>query len=107
MDTDPYQNGGRTWDDEPPVDSRVGEQPEEQPVRDRSMSATEFLDKTELFQLTGFARAPAQAAWLAAEGIPHKVDGKRVIVCRIHARAWVEGKPLTVSSGEFNWSSVK
>jgi hypothetical protein len=62
------------------------------------MNLGEFLDKAELHQLTGFARAKAQAAWLTAEGIPYKLDGRRVIVCRVHSRAWIEGKPLAVSS---------
>jgi len=71
------------------------------------MSQGEFLDKPELHQLTGYARAKAQAAWLRAEGIPFKQNGAGLVVCRIHARNWVEGKPAVVSSGDFNWSSVK
>ena len=71
------------------------------------MSQGEFLDKPELHQLTGYARAKAQVAWLRAEGIPFKENGRGIVVLRIHARAWVEGKPLAVSSGDFNWSSVK
>lgn len=64
------------------------------------MSEPEFLDAAELHQLTGYARPKAQAAWLHARGIPHRVDGRRVIVCRVHARAWVEGRPLAVPSCE-------
>lgn len=67
----------------------------------------EFLDKAELHQLTGFARVKAQAGWLAAKGIPHRVDGSRVIVCRTDAREWVQGKPLVVSSGGPNWAAVR
>ena len=48
------------------------------------MSDGEFLSKAELHQLTGAARASAQAAWLKAEGIPHQLRDKRVIVCRVH-----------------------
>lgn len=59
------------------------------------MSDTEFLKPGELHDLTGFARAAEQEAWLAERGIPHRRDGKRVIVCRVHARAWVEGRPVT------------
>lgn len=69
--------------------------------------AGEFLDKGELHQLTGFARVKAQAAWLASRGIPHRLDGSRVIVCRTDAREWVQGKPLNVSSGEPNWATVR
>jgi hypothetical protein len=65
----------------------------------------EFLDKTELHQLTGAARAPAQAAWLKTEGIPHKVDGKRVIVLWRHVTAWVEGRPVVSSNGP-NWKAM-
>jgi hypothetical protein len=71
------------------------------------MPDREFLDKPELHQLTGFARVNAQAAWLKAEGIPFKSNGRGLVVLRTHARAWVEGKPLAVSSGVPNWSSVK
>lgn len=71
------------------------------------MTQGEFLDAAELHQLTGYARTKAQATWLRAEGIPFKSNGKGLVVCRIHSRAWVEGKPLPVSSGDFNWASVK
>lgn len=71
------------------------------------MAAGEFLDAAELHQLTGYARAKAQARWLAAEGIPHKFNGKNVVVRRAHSQAWVEGKPVAVSSGGLNWSTVK
>jgi hypothetical protein len=71
------------------------------------VNQAEFLDRTEMHQLTGLARAKAQAAWLTAERIPHRVAGSRVIVCRVHARAWVEGKPMPVPSGGLNWSAVK
>jgi hypothetical protein len=72
------------------------------------MSQPEFLSTSELHQLTGYARAKAQAAWLRAEGIPFKANGKGLpVVRREHARAWVEGKPLPVPSGGLNWSAVK
>lgn len=69
------------------------------------MSDREFLDKSELHDLTGAARATAQAEWLKAEGIPHQLRDKRLIVCRIHVRAWAEGRPV-VSSGGPNWAAV-
>lgn len=68
------------------------------------MSEGEFLDATELHQLTGYARCKQQASWLAAEGVPHQVRGSRVIVCRVHARAWVEGKPQVVTSWQPDFS---
>lgn len=71
------------------------------------MPTGEFLSKPELHDLTGFARAKAQAGWLASRGIPYRLDGSRVIVCRCDAREWVQGKPLVVSSGVPNWASVR
>jgi hypothetical protein len=73
----------------------------------RGVSASEFLDKTELHHLTGAARAKAQAEWLRSKAIPHQVDGCRVIVCRGDVRDWVQGKAVAVSSGDFNWGSVR
>lgn len=69
------------------------------------MSSTEFLSAAELHDLTGFSRAAEQDEWLTAKGIPHRRDGKRVIVCRVHARAWVEGRAAVSSNGP-NWSAV-
>lgn len=63
------------------------------------MSESEFLSAQELHGLTGFARAGAQAAWLKEKGIAHRVDGKRVIVSRVHVHAWLEGRPVVQSSG--------
>lgn len=62
------------------------------------MSDDEFLKPAALHDLTGFARAAEQVDWLKERGIPHQRDGKRVIVCRIHARAWVEGRPAVASN---------
>lgn len=59
----------------------------------------EFLDATELHQLTGYARPKQQAGWLTGEGIPHRTNAKgRPVVRRAHAQAWIEGKPIVVSS---------
>lgn len=69
------------------------------------MSESEFLSAEELRQLTGRARVKAQAEWLHAEGIPFKRGGDGLVVCRIHIRSWVEGRPV-VSSGGLDWSTV-
>jgi anti-sigma factor RsiW len=65
----------------------------------------EFLDADELRVLTGFKPAAKQDAWLRDKGIPHRRDGKRLIVSRQHVRAWLEGR-LVVSSNGPNWSAV-
>ena len=70
-----------------------------------SESLGEFLEKPELRRLTGCAWATTQAAWLKGAGIPFKLVGKRLIVCRVHVRAWVEGRPVVSSNGP-NWSAV-
>jgi hypothetical protein len=67
---------------------------------------TEYLPHTELHQLTGYARPTAQARWLAEQGIPHRQDGRRIIVSRLHVQRWLEGK-ATPNSGGFNWAAVK
>jgi hypothetical protein len=55
----------------------------------------EFLDKSELQQLTGAARSKAQAAWLGAQGLPHRLVGGRLIVSRFQVRQWLEGAAPT------------
>ena len=60
---------------------------------------TEYLPPPELRDLTGCTSSAKQAAWLAAHGIPHRVDGKRVIVSREHVRAWLEGRTVVHSAG--------
>lgn len=65
----------------------------------------EFLEPPELHGLTGYARSNQQAAWLKEQGIPHRIDGRRVIVSREHVRAWLEGRNI-VSSG-LNLGMVK
>lgn len=69
------------------------------------MSDPEFLTPEELRNLTGHARAGAQDGWLAERGIPRQRDGARVIVSRVHVRAWLEGKPVVSSNGP-NWEAV-
>lgn len=70
-----------------------------------STSMTEYLNTTELHQLTGYARKTQQAEWLKGQCIPHKVDGTRVIVSRVHVQRWLEGKH-TVSSQGPNWAKI-
>jgi hypothetical protein len=67
----------------------------------------EFLDKPELHQLTGHARAVAQAEWLESHGIPHLLEGKRLVVSRVHVRARLEGKPLALSFVEPDLTCVR
>jgi hypothetical protein len=69
-------------------------------------SSSEFLNKEELRELTGAARAAAQARWLAEKGVAHRRDGSRVIVSRFHVRQWLEGKHVA-SGGGVNWASVR
>lgn len=66
---------------------------------------SEFLGPDELRALTGFKPAGKQSAWLTDRGIPHRKDGSRIIACRVHVRAWVEGRPVVSSNGP-NWSAV-
>ena len=49
---------------------------------------TEYLSSQELHQLTGYARATQQSAWLKFRGIPFKQDGARIIVSRVHVQSW-------------------
>lgn len=65
---------------------------------------TEYLSPTDLHDLTGYARPTQQARWLKDKGIAHRVDGKRVIVSRAHAREWLEGKH--VPTGGLNMAAI-
>lgn len=49
-----------------------------------SDTASEYLSPGELHDFTGYARAGQQTAWLIERGIPHRLDGRRVILSRIH-----------------------
>jgi hypothetical protein len=60
---------------------------------------TEYLSIAELHHLTGYARSAEQTAWLKFRAIPHKQDGSRVIVSRLHVQAWLEGRPVLARSG--------
>lgn len=70
------------------------------------MSEAEFLTADDLHALTGFARAGQQEAWLKDQGIPHRRDGKRIILSRAHARAWLEGRRV-VASNEPNLGALR
>jgi hypothetical protein len=65
----------------------------------------EYLAPAELHTLTDASHASKQAAWLKDHGIPHMVDGRRIIVSRLHVQAKLEGKSTPVSSGP-NWAAV-
>lgn len=67
---------------------------------------SEYLSPGELHDLTGYARHAQQAAWLLERGIPHRQDGKRVILSRVHARDWLEGRTVARSNG-LNLASIK
>lgn len=60
---------------------------------------TEYLSAAELHQLTDYARAAQQAAWLKFRGIPYKQDGSRIIASRVHVQSWLEGKPVLARAG--------
>lgn len=69
---------------------------------------SEFLSPVELHDLTGSKPHRKQVAWLVENRVPHRVDGTRVIVSRVHARAWLEGQAATaVSSAGPAWGKVK
>lgn len=67
----------------------------------------EYLDSVVLHRLTGFAHARAQAAWLQDKEVPHRQDGRRVIVSRVHVLAWLEGRNVVASNGGINWAAIK
>ena len=67
---------------------------------------SEYLTRTELYGLTDYARCAEQAAWLANKNIPHLIDGKRVIVSRVHVMARIEGRIVASSSG-LNLGAIK
>ena len=66
---------------------------------------SEYLNNTDLHQLTGFARSGKQAQWLKDSGIAHRVDGVRIIVAHSHVKDWLAGK--RVSFGEINFGAIK
>lgn len=60
---------------------------------------TEFLSKSEIESLTGYKRCTEQAEWLVHMGLPHRMDGRRLILSRSHVRLWLEGRPIVQSAG--------
>lgn len=70
-----------------------------------SMPNGEFLEAGELQLLTDYQRAAEQSAWLKERGIPHRREGSRVIVSRVHVRQWLEGRELVVGEG-VNWGAL-
>ncbi|MDR6216237.1 DUF4224 domain-containing protein [Paracidovorax wautersii] len=67
---------------------------------------SEYLSGPELHQLTGYARCSQQAAWLKFRSIPHKLDGARVIVSRVHVQSWLEGKTV-IARGGMNVAAIR
>lgn len=66
---------------------------------------SELYDIEELRQLTGKVRAAEQQAWLKERKIPHRREGRRVLVSRVHVRAWLEGRDIIASEGP-NWGAL-
>ena len=66
---------------------------------------SEYLDPAEVRTLTASCRVPAQANWLKENGIPHRLDGRRIIISRVHVQAWLEGRPTRSSNGP-NWAAL-
>jgi hypothetical protein len=75
-------------------------------TKQQEVDVSEYLNHQELHILTGYARFGKQVEWLKSKGIPHKIDGARVIVSRVHVTGWLEGRTVVSSSGP-NWSAVK
>ena len=67
---------------------------------------SELLTPQERHELTGYARANQQAAWMREQGIPHRVDGKRVLVSRVHVQSWLTGRNMASSTG-LNMAAIK
>lgn len=67
---------------------------------------SEYLNNQDLHTLTGYARPGKQAEWLKDNGVPHRVDGARVIVSHKHVQSWLEGRTVEHSTGP-NWGAVK
>ena len=65
-----------------------------------------LLSTQELRDLTGYRGRWQQIVWLNEQGIPHKVDGRRILVLREHVTAWMENRPIRQYT-EPNWEAVK
>lgn len=64
------------------------------------------LSPDDLYTLTGWKRSSDQSRWLTERGIPHRVDGRRVIALAEHVTKWVEGRPMAMHA-EPNWGAVR
>ena len=67
---------------------------------------SEFISPDELRELTGYAHAKQQGAWLTERGVPHKLEHRRVILSRVHVRNWLEGKPMAIGGG-INFRAIR
>ena len=70
------------------------------------LDAPELMSRHEVREATGKARAADQSEWLTERGVPHRVDGRRVILSCAHFRAWPEGRITPKTSG-INWGAVR
>jgi hypothetical protein len=59
------------------------------------MTDIKLLTPDELAELTGKAWSRHQSAWLVEQGIPHRTDGRRVIVKSDHVLSWLESKDVS------------
>lgn len=60
---------------------------------------TELLTPAEIAALTDCAWSRLQIKWLIEHGIPHRVDGKRILVSHKHVDQWLEGRNIVRSQG--------
>ena len=59
---------------------------------------TELLTPQEIAKLTGFVWSRHQSQWLVEMGIPHRLDGKRILVSDDHVMRWLEGQDVSKES---------
>ena len=63
------------------------------------MIESELLSPAEVKAAAGgVARLSDQVEVLRAQGLPHKVVGRRVLVSRFHLREWLAGRVVAPSS---------
>lgn len=70
------------------------------------LDAPELMSADEVREATGKARSTQQSEWLAERGVPHRLEGRRIILSRAHFRAWLEGK-VVPRTGGINWGAVR
>lgn len=56
------------------------------------------LTRDELRELTGYASAAKQRAWLDERGVPYRFEG-RLLVSRSVAEDWLRGRTVVQSRG--------